>query len=358
MKKIKKAIITGSSGFIGRVLQLKLREAGYYVIGFDLDDSHTQFCNEFYQCSYAQIGKEKYETLLQDVDAIFHLGANSLLGPSVNDPLTYYQNNVSEMATMLKNLVAEWWGGAFIFASSAATYGDVSVQMPLFEDLAGSTINPYGSTKLVGEMMLRESCHAYGLKAYAMRFFNVAGAYKGLGQAPNQPHILTRMSMGLEKEETFYINGDDYQTNDGTCVRDYIHVSDVCDALIAAAWDLSNKPTHTYDDFNVCSGVGVSNKELAEQFSELYPFRYDYKPSRPGDPAHLVGNPGKMNRELGVFAEKSLKDIILSHHGYIKQENKTITDRAVDATIASNFAKIAFPAQAWRKTYEGEWINE
>lgn len=322
---MKKAIITGSSGFIGRVLQLKLREAGYYVIGIDSNRNkvYSENCDEFYNISYANIGSSISETLL-GATAIFHLGANSLLGPSVNDPLKYYQNNVSEMAKMLKNLVSEWWGGAFIFASSAATYGDVGINWPLDEKMMdGHTINPYGSTKLVGEMMLRESCAAYGLKAYSMRFFNVAGAYKGVGQAVDQPHILTRMSMGLEKEETFFINGDNYETSDGTCVRDYIHVSDVCDALIAAAEKLNNEPSGTYDDFNVCSGKGVSNKELAEQFSEIYPFNYSYKPSRPGDPAHLVGDPGKMNRELGVFANKSLKEIILSHHGYIQMQNRT-----------------------------------
>lgn len=333
---MKKAIITGAGGFIGRVLQVKLREAGYYVIGLDLNNNYTEFVEEWYQMSYSDIGK--LSETLSDTTVIFHLGADSLLGPSVDNPLKYYQNNVGEMAKMLQGLVDQWWGGSIIFASSAATYGDVSVlQLPLFEGMAGVTNNPYGSTKLVGEMMLRESCEAYRLKAYSMRFFNVAGSYKGEGQAPDQPHILTRMSMGLEKEETFYINGDDYETSDGTCVRDYIHVSDVCDALIAAAEKLNNEPSGTYDVFNVCSGKGVSNKELAEQFSDIYPFQYAYKPSRPGDPAHLVGAPNKMNRELGVFAQKSLRDIILSHHGYVKKENKTVANAG----------------QPWLRTFDG-----
>jgi UDP-glucose 4-epimerase len=327
---MKKAIVTGATGFIGRVLRLKLQEAGYSVIGVDrnlcMDDN-----DQFYQGNYAAIGGDWPE---DNIDAIFHLGADSLLGPSVFDPLKYYRNNVENMRTMLRNLVQENWKGAFIFASSAATYGDLRSPDPLPEDMAGHPINPYGSTKWVGEMMLRESCEAYGLKAYSMRFFNVAGSYKGIGQAADQPHILTKMSKASLTDDTFYINGNQYDTFDGTCVRDYIHVADVCDALIAAAEQLYNKPEREYDTFNVCSGKPVSNLELTNKFAELYPLEYDIAEVRPGDPGFLIGDPYKLSLMWPEGLKYDLTDIITSHFESISSQ--------------------MLAGQPWLRTYDGK----
>lgn len=329
---MKKAIVTGASGFIGRVLQLKLQEAGYYVIGVDRNlcsDNNDQFFRE----NYATIGAG-LPISVDGVDAIFHLGADSLLGPSVFKPLTYYRNNVENMRSMLFNLTEENWKGAFIFASSAATYGDMRSPDPLPEVVAGSPINPYGSTKWVGEMMLKESCEAYGLKAYSMRFFNVAGAYRGIGQAANQPHILTKISKASLTGTTFYINGNEYDTFDGTCVRDYIHVADVCDALIAAAEQLYNKPEREYDTFNVCSGKPVSNLELTNKFAELYPLKYDVAEVRPGDPGFLIGDPYKLSLMWPEGLKYNLADIITSHFESISSQ--------------------MLAGQPWLRTYDGK----
>jgi UDP-glucose 4-epimerase len=329
---MKKAIVTGASGFIGRVLQLKLKEAGYYVIGVDVKcDNYDWNTDEFFIDNYATIASDGD---LDGVDAIFHLGANSLLGPSVSKPLYYYDNNVSSMCDMLSNLARENWKGAFIFASSAATYGDMRSPDPLPEVVAGSPINPYGSTKWVGEMMLKESCEAYGLKAYSMRFFNVAGAYKGIGQAANQPHILTKMSKASLTDDTFYINGNEYDTFDGTCVRDYIHVADVCDALVAAAEQLYNKPEREYDTFNVCSGKPVSNLQLALTFAKLYPLEYDIAEVRPGDPGFLIGDPYKLSLMWPEGPKYDLADIITSHFESISSQ--------------------MLVGQPWLRTYDGK----
>lgn len=328
---MKKAIVTGASGFIGRVLQFKLQEAGYYVIGVDRTRSSNS-SDEFFVENYATIG-DGHPISVDGVDAIFHLGADSLLGPSVFDPLKYYGNNVENMRIMLRNLVEQKWKGAFIFASSAATYGDLRSPDPLPEVVAGSPINPYGSTKWVDEIMLKESCEAYGLKAYSMRFFNVAGAYKGIGQAADQPHILTKMSKASLRSDTFYINGDEYDTFDGTCVRDYIHVADVCDALIAAAEQLYNKPEREYDTFNVCSGKPVSNLELANKFAEIYPLEYDIAEVRPGDPGFLIGDPYKLSLMWPEGPKYDLSDIITSHF-------ESISSQLV--------------GQPWLRTYDGK----
>ena len=331
---MKKAIVTGASGFIGRVLQQKLKEAGYYVIGVDRKfDYSSENSDEFFAENYATIAAGPMISV-DDVDAIFHLGADSLLGPSVFKPLTYYRNNVDNMCNMLSNLAGAKWKGAFIFASSAATYGDMRSPDPLPEIMAGHPINPYGSTKWVGEMMLKESCEAYGLKAYSMRFFNVAGSYKGIGQRADQPHILTKMSKASLLGDIFNINGNEYDTFDGTCVRDYIHVADVCDALIAAAEQLYNKPEHEYDTFNVCSGKPVSNLQLASKFGELYPLEYGISNSRPGDPGFLIGDPYKLSLMWRQGPAYNLADIITSHFEYISSQ--------------------MLAGQPWLRTYDGK----
>ena len=331
-----KALVTGANGFIGRILCTILKEKGWQVIANDITGPETKPAwLDVDAGDHFHIGSYDHPVLYmgQNYDAIFHLGADSLLGPSVNNPLKYYRNNVGNMAVLLDNVVRSEFKGAFIFASSAATYGDLHTADPLTEPQAGNAINPYGSTKVVGEMMLRESCQAYGLKAYAMRFFNVAGAYKGLGQDPGQPHILTKMAKASTENEPFYINGKQYDTYDGTCVRDYIHVADVCNALIAAAEDLYNKPEGEYNAFNVCSGKPVSNKQLVEEFQQSYSLVYHYKDVRPGDPGYLIGDPYKLSLIWPAGPQYNLTDIITSHYEYILSQSV---------------------GQPWLRTYDGK----
>lgn len=308
---MKKALVTGAAGFIGSVLCKRLKEEGWIVAACDLKEVQHSY--------YDNIMHFIRGNGIDNYDAIFHLGAHSLLGPSVTDPLKYYNNNVCNMLDLLQELQENNWPGAFIFASSAATYGDTGLSLRLTEGMPGVPINPYGSTKLVGEMMLKESCHAYSLKAYSMRFFNVAGSYGDVGQAIDQPHILTKMTVASVEDKTFYINGKYYNTYDGTCVRDYIHVVDVCNAMILAANKLYNEPQGTYDTFNVCSGVKTSNRELVDFFSTMYKIKFEYKDVRPGDPGYLIGNPTKLETNLGFKRTYDLIDIINSHYDYTRK---------------------------------------
>lgn len=307
----RKALVTGAAGFIGSVLCKRLKEEGWQIDACDLKEVQHPYYD--YIMHFIRFdGIDNY-------DAIFHLGAHSLLGPSVTDPLRYYQNNVCNMLDLLQELQENNWSGAFIFASSAATYGDTGLSIRLTEGMPGIPINPYGSTKLVGEMMLRESCHAYKMKAYSMRFFNVAGSYGDVGQAIDQPHILTKMTVASVEDEPFYINGRNYNTYDGTCVRDYIHVVDVCNALILAADKLYNEPPGIYEAFNVCSGCKTSNRELVDFFSTMYKIKFQYKDVRPGDPGYLIGNPDKLEKNLGFKRKFDLIDIINSHYDYTRK---------------------------------------
>jgi UDP-glucose 4-epimerase len=318
-----KALVTGAAGYIGSVLCKILTQEGYEVTALDLVVPKHRYYTNFLNLDYANISLSL--PWHGNYDIIFHLAANSLLGPSVYDPLAYYENNVGGLVKFLQNLRTAGNTAPIIFASSAATYGSKCNDFSFIEEEAGATINPYGSTKYVGEMILREACKAYGLKAYSMRFFNVAGAYGDVGQAIDQPHILTKMCLASLTNNTFMINGNSYNTYDGTCVRDYIHVIDVCYALIDASNDLLiNKSSGHYDAFNVCSGNGTSNLELTNLFRKYYPLpEVGYNDSRPGDPDHLVGDTEKLKTiyKTSYSYGYQMKSIIESHYEYIKRQH-------------------------------------
>lgn len=307
-----KALVTGAGGFIGRILCRMLKQEGWEVTALDMNSHKTWYkMDDYWLGSYSD-----HEPYQKQYDVVFHLGASSTLGPSVTDPLGYMDNNVSRMVKMLQFLKEN--KTPVIFASSAATYGDPGKDICLKEEHAGNPCNPYGLSKWIGELILEQACLAHDMKAYSMRFFNVAGAYENLGQDLDQPHILTRMSVAQLKGETFYINGNQYETYDGTCVRDYIHVADVCDCLIAAAKQIVKDPATSYTEYNVCSQTKTSNLQLAERFKSMFGLKYDFKDVRPGDPGYLYGDNSNTVRELSWSPKMDLDDIIESHYAYIK----------------------------------------
>jgi UDP-glucose 4-epimerase len=312
-----KALVTGADGFIGRILCRMLRQQCWDIRTVDMkykafDSARTGHWSGSY---------DDWELYVNDkYDVIFHLGASSLLGPSVRSPLSYFDNNVSRMNRMLSHIVREKACQNIIFASSAATYGDPGKDIALKEEHAGHPCNPYGWSKLMGEITLEQACLAYGLKGYSMRFFNVAGAYEDLGQDLDQPHILTKMSVARLENRTFYINGNTYDTYDGTCVRDYIHVADVCDALIAAAHNIVSQPGTSYTEYNVCSGTKTSNRELTEMFSGMFGLTHNVMEGRPGDPGYLYGDNSNTINELNWSPKMDTYDIIESHYDYVRKK--------------------------------------
>jgi UDP-glucose 4-epimerase len=302
-------IITGSEGYIGSVLFAKLVNMGHTVHGIDL---RAEISNDY------EYIRRLIKSVDHHIDAIVHLGANSLLGPSVENPLEYYNNNVIKNINMLNDLVNLKWKGKFIFASSAAVYGEPEFNYPVPEIASTIPINPYGNTKLMMETILIDSFISYGFNSTSFRFFNVCGAdlTNGTGQASNQPHIITSMCRAAASSKKFKINGHDLKTKDGTCIRDYIHVNDVCSAIIN---ELSMN-IFGVNQYNLCTGIPTSNLQLFNKFVEVTGISVSLEmvDSREGDPDYLVGDNEKYKR-TGWKPKETLDSMIESAWEYYKK---------------------------------------
>lgn len=313
MNKI--ALVTGAGGFIGGVLCKLLKETtDYTVVGVDIKNAPlwgaTRYIDVFEPQDYAELSLVEYEP-----EVIFHLGASSLLGPSVAAPLDYIDNNASKMADQLYYLVARGWQGRYVFASSAAVYGNHKLypDLPIGEGDVKNPCNPYGWSKLHGEQILQMACQAHGIKATALRLFNVAGAWDDLGQGEDQPHILTRMTQAARSDSFFHINGD------GGCVRDYVHVKDVVGAFAHADTFLKTSEPGTFHALNVGTGIGTSILDLLKEF-RAHAFELletDFVSARKGDPDYLVADANRIQQIFGWEPHHSLKDIITDHYRYL-----------------------------------------
>ena len=284
---MKRVLVTGHAGYIGSVLCKMLKESGFYVIGTD----HNLPTHKFYDVSFRQ----DYSRLFDNtVEGVFHLGANSLLGPSAYDPMIYFMNNVGGTAALLRNLEKR----KMIFASSAAVYADKYL-IPVHEDRA--ELNPpnnYGLSKLMCEQIIDKQVEVHNNTITSFRYFNVVGSYNGIGVQNDTPHIMSQLVKAYKNKSLFTINGSEYNTHDGTCVRDYVHVVDICRAMIYA-YENINDPGHR--KYNLGTSKGHSNLEVTMRFQAMVGdgFGYQFGPNRKGDPACLVANGSKFVEETG-----------------------------------------------------------
>lgn len=305
MKKLNKVLITGVNGYIGsclaRFLKNTFNVSQIHGVDNNFDEHVNRYCNVLYNDSFENIDPTPY-------DAVFHLAAHSLITPSLLDPLRYYDNNVSKTCTFLRKFRPET---SLIFASTAAVYkhdGNTSVN----GDISPQT--PYGFSKLMCEQMIKDS---HIKNTVAFRFFNVAGAYmSSTGQNTNQPHVLTRLCEAYKHGKPFEVYGNDYNTPDGSCVRDFIHVNDVCTAMYTMASHFNNHEKSGKYTYNLGNGKGVSILELVDEFESLVGKLVNVKciGQRPGDPAILVAD----TSEWFLPNSFSLSDIIESHWEYVK----------------------------------------
>jgi UDP-arabinose 4-epimerase len=232
--------------------------------------------------------------------AVMHFAAFAYVAESVADPAMYYRNNVVGALNVMDAMRA---GGAdrIVFSSSCTTYG-VQGPEPISEAASQAPVNPYGATKLVIEQALRDYAAAYGLRAVALRYFNAAGADPDgeIGEAHDpETHLIPLVLEAAANGAVLTINGDDYPTPDGTCVRDYVHVADLADAHVRALQSLDRSPG--LDAFNLGTGHGLSNLQIVEaaRAETGRPIETRFGPRRAGDPPVLTADPAKARRELG-----------------------------------------------------------
>ncbi|MEM7715391.1 MAG: UDP-glucose 4-epimerase GalE [Cyanobacteria bacterium P01_A01_bin.68] len=312
-------LVTGGAGYIGSHAVLALKQAGYEVVILDnLVYGHRDLIEQVLKVELIE-GDTGDRDLLdklfksRDIAAVMHFSAYAYVGESVSNPAKYYRNNVIGTITLLEAMLAASVK-KFVFSSTCATYG-VPETVPIPEDHPQNPINPYGATKLMVERILSDFNEAYDLKSVRFRYFNAAGAdpFGQLGEDHNpETHLIPLvLQTALGKRESISIFGTDYPTDDGTCVRDYIHVSDLADAHVLGLEYLLKGGDSTF--FNLGNGNGFSVKEVIETArqitgKEIKAIECD---RRPGDPPALIGSADKARKVLGWKPQyTSIKDIM------------------------------------------------
>ena len=328
-----KILVLGGAGYIGSHTVSELVDAGEDVVIADsLETGHIEAVNpkaKFYQ---GDIRDKKFIDSVFDnekIDAVIHFAGISLVGESMTNPLKYYDNNLYGTKVLLQSMV-EHDVKKIVFSSTAATYGEPE-SIPILESDRTEPTNPYGETKLSMEKMMKWTDVAHGVHYVALRYFNACGAHVSgeIGEAHNpETHLIPLiLQVPNGQRESISIFGDDYDTKDGTCVRDYIHVTDLAQAHILAVKYLMDGGKS--DVFNLGNGVGFTVKEVIETARKVtgHPIPAVVSPRRGGDPAKLIASSEKAKSILGWKPEHAdLEEIIATAwkwhknhpHGYAK----------------------------------------
>lgn len=312
-------LVLGGAGYIGSHTVYELVAKGEDVVVVDnLETGHIEAVHpeaRFYQGDIRD--REFVDSVFEkeNIDAVIHFAANSLVGESMTNPLKYYDNNVNGTKVLLESMIAHDVK-KIVFSSTAATYGEPE-NIPILESDKTCPTNAYGETKLSMEKMMKWTDVAHGLKYVALRYFNACGAHEsgqiGEAHAPETHLIPLILQVPLGKREFISIFGEDYDTEDGTCIRDYIHVTDLAQAhILAVKYLLEGNESNT---FNLGNGVGFSVKEVIETAKKAtgLPIAAKVAERRAGDPARLVASSEKARKVLGWNPEHAdLEEIISS----------------------------------------------
>ncbi len=317
-------LITGGTGFIGSHTVVELLNAGRDVVIID-NLSNSKKCvldrietitgkrPKFYEADLCDLAASEQVFKENKFDSVIHFAGLKAVGESVAKPLEYYRNNLDSTFNLCL-LMRKYGVKKIVFSSSATVYG-LPKSVPITEDFPLSTTNPYGETKLMIERILGDLCHADPeLTVAILRYFNPIGAHKSglIGEDPqgipnNLMPYVSKVAAG--KLECLTVHGDDYDTPDGTGVRDYIHVVDLALAhLKALDWTQTHKGI---DYFNVGTGNGYSVLEIVKAYEDASGKKVNYKigPRRPGDIAECYANPEKAYRELNWKAERGIREM-------------------------------------------------
>jgi len=309
-------LVTGGAGYIGSVMVDRLLEnAEAVVVLDDLSRGHRRAVDDrakFYQ------GETGDRTLVEricrenEIEACIHFAAVTYVGESVANPGLYFQKNTAQGITLIDALIN---AGVhrFVFSSTAATYGE-PVAVPIDEDHPQRPTNPYGWTKLMMEKVLQAYDNAHSLKYVALRYFNAAGATERLGEDHEpEPHLIPNvLRAAVGRTEYVSVFGNDYPTPDGTAIRDYIHISDLCAAHLLALKHLRDGGDS--QRLNLGNGEGYSVLEVIEAARHLIgrEIKVEFDARRPGDPSRLVANADRARKILGWAPTQKLDAIIAS----------------------------------------------
>ena len=307
---INTVVVTGASGYIGGEVALKLKDAGYTVVGIDLRLCPANLADSFDLFVQGDFSDDDSIDVVLNCDpvAVIHCAGTSLVGPSVTNPELYYNNNVVKTLHFLDQIKPLYSKTRFIFSSSASVYG-TPIMVPCNEVDPCEPISPYGESKRMIEQVLASYHTAYNLDYVAFRYFNACGADSQArhGQEPGATHIIARILESIKQDTQFVCNGSDYDTPDHTCVRDYIHVEDIADAHILALHQ-----SIAAGVYNIGTSSGISNLEVIQAASEVTDrkFTVQYGPRREGDPAILTADPAKFQSVSSWKPKYNLKDMI------------------------------------------------
>lgn len=297
-------LVLGGAGYIGSHTVYALIEKGVDVVVIDnLETGHIEAVHEKARFYKGDIRDRAFVDSVLDkekIDAVIHFAANSLVGESMVNPLKYYDNNVNGTKVLLQSMVAHGLN-KIVFSSTAATYGEPE-KVPILETDRTEPTNTYGETKLAMEKMFKWTDRAHGLKYVSLRYFNACGAHisGNIGEAHSpETHLIPLiLQVPLGQREYISIFGDDYDTSDGTCIRDYIHVTDLAQAHILAV-DYLMKGNES-NIFNLGNGVGFTVKEVIDTARKVtgheIPARIAER--RAGDPARLIASSDKARQVL------------------------------------------------------------
>lgn len=312
-------LVLGGAGYIGSHTVYALIEKGEDVVIIDnLETGHIEAVHpkaRFYQGDIRDRAFVDSVLDKEKIDAVIHFAANSLVGESMTNPLKYYDNNVNGTKVLLQSMVAHGLN-KIVFSSTAATYGEPE-RVPILETDKTEPTNTYGETKLSMEKMFKWTDRAHGLKYVSLRYFNACGAHESgeIGEAhkPETHLIPLILQVPLGQRESISIYGDDYPTKDGTCIRDYIHVTDLAQAHILAVKYLMEG--NDSNIFNLGNGIGFTVNEVIETARKVtaHPIPAVVTPRREGDPAKLIASSEKAKTILGWKPEHAdLEEIIKS----------------------------------------------
>jgi UDP-glucose 4-epimerase len=326
-EKFLKILVTGGAGYIGGTVALRLLSAGHKVLIYDnFCHGHRDLVPAGTHLIEGDIAdRERLTRILRDeqVDGVMHFAALIEAGESMKHPEIYFRNNTASTLSLLEAMLAAGVD-RLVFSSTAAVYGEPR-STPIEEDAVLAPTNPYGESKLLVERMLTWMNLIHGLRYASLRYFNVAGALEGRGEAhePESHLIPLILDVALGRRKSIKIFGKDYPTPDGTCIRDYVHVGDLADAHILAFKGLSTRSRLIY---NIGNGKGFSVREVVDSVRRItgHPIPVVEEPRRPGDPAMLVASSKRIMDELGWKPQfSSLDDIVRSAWVWHQQRYKT-----------------------------------